>query len=69
MLRLSTGDFAGMGRASSLDLTLQVPVGITLEGCTRNALEEMERTAGLLLLTEKNAAFEGKEKLVEVSFR
>lgn len=70
-ISLSTGDFAGVtkGRVeSSLDMSVEVSVGITLEGCIAEAIKKMEATPGLVLLTENDADFEGKRQLVEVIF-
>ena len=70
-ITLSTGDFANVSKGrveSSLDMSVNVSVGITLKGCVAEAINRMEATPGLVLLTEEDADFEGKQKLVEVIF-
>jgi hypothetical protein len=71
-LSLSSGDFesATQGRVQSvLEMSLRVSIGITRQGCINSAIEAMEESPGVVLLTERDADFEGKNRLVEVLFR
>ena len=70
-LSLSSGDFesATEGRVkSALDMSIRVSIGITLQGCIDSAIEQMVESPGGVLLTERETDFEGKDRLVEVSF-
>ena len=55
--------------ASEQKLDIIVTVGITFEGSMEAAIEQMEQNPGLILLTKRDADFDGKEEMVEVSFR
>ena len=47
---------------------IKVTVGITYEGCIKGALKEIESSPGLILLTDRGADFQGKDRLVEIMF-
>ena len=71
-LSLSSGDFesATQGRVQSvLEMSIRVSIGITLQGCINSAIEAMEESPGVVLLTERDADFEGKDRLAEVLFQ
>ena len=71
MVGLSTDNFeeATKGRVrSTLDTKLHISVGVTLNGCASGAIEHMEQVPGHLLLAERGADFDGKDRLVEVRF-
>lgn len=70
-LQLSTDDFenASNGRVkSALETSVRVSIGITLQGCIDSAIEGMRESPGGILLTERDADFEGKDRLSELSF-
>ena len=72
LLSLSSGDFesATQGRVqSALDMSIRVSIGITLQGCINTAIEGLEESPGRVLLTERDADFEGKNRLTEILFR
>ena len=72
LLSLSSGDFesATQGRVQSvLDMSVRVSIGVTLQGCIDTAIEGMEESPGSILLTERDADFEGKNRLAEVLFQ
>jgi hypothetical protein len=48
--------------------TIIVTVGVTYEGCIKGALGEMESSPGLILLTDRGADFQGKDRMVEIVF-
>lgn len=48
--------------------TIIVTVGVTYEGCIKGALGEMENSPGLILLTDRGADFQGKDRMVEIVF-
>ncbi|MFG1691124.1 hypothetical protein ACGF5M_03020 [Gemmatimonadota bacterium] len=72
LLGLSSGDFesATQGRVQSvLEMSVRVSIGITLQGCINSAIEAMEESPGVVLLTEREADFEGKDRMAEILFR
>ena len=71
-LTLHTKDFESFtkGRVKSkLGIKTIVAVGITFNGCIKSALDEMAKSPGYLLLTERKADFDGKNELVEITFQ
>lgn len=53
----------------NLGMDVVVSVGVTLNGCTQGAIEIMKKSPGLILLVNRDADFEGKNDLTEVSFK
>ena len=53
----------------SLGMDVVVAVGIKLNGCVKGAIDKMKNSPGLILLVERNADFNDKDKLIEVSFK
>ena len=71
-LQLTTEDFesATKGRVkSALEMKFRVSIGITFQGCIKTAIKDLGESPGGVLLTERDADFEGKDKLAEVSFQ
>ena len=54
---------------STEGMNIIVTIGITFEGSIKAAIDQMEQSPGLILLTKRDADFNGKEEMVEVSFR
>ena len=48
--------------------TITVTVGITYGGCIKGALGKMGNSPGLILLTDRGADFQGKDRMVEIVF-
>ncbi len=54
---------------ATVRMNIIVTIRVTFEGAMKAAIEKMKQTPGLILLTKRNANFEGKEEMVEVVFR
>lgn len=67
-LNLEWSDQSGAPDSSELGINrIIVTIGVTYAGCTKGALEAMENSS-TLLLTETDAVFDGKDRLVIVEF-
>lgn len=68
-LQLTWADQLGEPDSSELGINeIIVTIGITYEGCTKAALEAMAGKSTVLLLTETDGMFDGKDRLVAVKF-
>jgi hypothetical protein len=67
-LNLEWSDEPDVRDSSELDIDeIIVTVGITYEGCTEGALEAM-KNGSVLLLTDTDGAFDGRDRLAAVEF-
>jgi hypothetical protein len=72
VVQLSSDDFenATKGRLKSkLAMKILVTVRLTFEGCIKAAIAQMEKAPGSILLTERKATFDERNRLREISFQ